>query len=58
MINEVSKEELEERIIDAIKFLETEYDTYPSGEEWRKALKKVLKGENKIKKLKLNDSDV
>ena len=42
--------ELEERIEDAIFFLETEYNTYPSGEAWRKALKKILEG-NKIKKL-------
>lgn len=42
--------ELEERIEDAIFFLETEYNTYPSGEAWRKALKRILEG-NKIKKL-------
>jgi hypothetical protein len=42
--------ELQERIDDAIFFLETEYNTYPSGEAWRKALKKILEG-NKIKKL-------
>lgn len=42
--------ELQERIEDAIFFLETEYNTYPSGEAWRKALKEILKG-NKIKKL-------
>lgn len=42
--------ELQERIDDAIFFLETEYNSYPSGEEWRKALKKILEG-NKIKKL-------
>ena len=42
--------ELQERIDDAIFFLETEYNTYPSGNAWRKALKKILEG-NKIKKL-------
>lgn len=42
--------ELQERIDDAIFFLETEYNTYPSGDAWRKALKEILKG-NKIKKL-------
>jgi hypothetical protein len=42
--------ELQKRIDDAIFFLETEYNSYPSGEAWRKALKKILKG-NKIKKL-------
>ena len=46
----ITKKELEDRIIDSIKFLETEYNTYPSGDAWRKALKKILKG-NKIKKL-------
>ena len=42
--------ELQERIDDAIFFLETEYNTYPSGDAWRKALKRILEG-NKIKKL-------
>lgn len=43
--------ELQERIDDAIFFLETEYDTYPSDEEWRNALKDILEGKKKIKKL-------
>lgn len=42
--------ELQERIDDAIFFLQTEYNTYPSGEAWRKALKRILEG-NEIKKL-------
>lgn len=49
--------ELQERIDDAIFFLETEYNTYPSGEEWRKALKRILEG-NKIKKLDLKYDDI
>lgn len=31
----------------AIKFIENEYNTYPSAEEWRKALKDILKGDDK-----------
>lgn len=27
----------------AIKFLENEYNSYPSAEEWRKALKDILR---------------
>jgi hypothetical protein len=48
--------ELQERIDDAIFFLETEYNTYPSGEAWRKALKNILKG-NEIKKLDFSTAE-
>jgi len=51
ILEEIEKKELKNRIDNAIEFLETEYNTYPSGEEWRKALKNVLKGKNKIKKI-------
>ena len=33
------------RIEKAICFLNTEYNTYTSGEEWRKALIKILNGD-------------
>lgn len=51
ILEEIEKKELKKRIDNAIEFLETEYNTYSSGEEWRKALKNVLKGKNKIKKI-------
>lgn len=38
---------LTNRIDKAIHFLNTEYDTYSSGEEWRKALIKILNGSDK-----------
>ncbi|MCQ2977333.1 MAG: hypothetical protein MJ232_04890 [archaeon] len=38
--------EFADRINKAIEFLENEYNTYPSAEEWRKALKKILRGDN------------
>ena len=57
MFENVTTKELEDRIIDSIKFLETEHNTYPSGEAWRKALKNILKG-NKIKKLDLKYDDI
>ncbi len=34
-----------QRVNEAIDFVETEYNTYPSGKEWRKALLEILKGE-------------
>ena len=37
---------LQERINSAIDFLNTEYNTYPSSEAWRKALIKILSGDN------------
>ena len=36
-----------DRIQKAICFLNTEYNTYPSSEEWRKALIKILNGDDK-----------
>ena len=36
------KIELQSRIDKAINFVKTEYNTYPSAEEWRKALLKIL----------------
>lgn len=45
-VDEVLKDKL--FMIDkAIHFLNTEYNTYPSSEEWRKALIKILNGEDK-----------
>lgn len=38
--------ELSIRIDKAIEFIETEYNTYPSAEEWRKALKEILKSDS------------
>ena len=35
-----------ERIDKAIEFIKTEYNTFPSAEEWRKALIEILKGDN------------
>ena len=40
----IVKEKLEDRIAKAIDFLETQHNTYPSGEKWREALKDILKG--------------
>lgn len=40
----IAREELENRIENALEFLETQYNTFPNGEMWRKALKNVLKG--------------
>lgn len=37
---------MEERINKAIEFIKTEYNTFPSAEEWRKALLEILKDEN------------
>ena len=34
------------RIDNAIRFINTEYNTYSSSEEWRKALIKILKGDD------------
>ena len=55
MIEDISKDELQERIENAINFLETEYGTYPSGEAWRKSLKKILEGKDKIKKINMEE---
>lgn len=42
----ISREELENRIENALEFLETQHGTYPSGKMWREALKNVLQGKN------------
>lgn len=39
-------EEPEDRIERAVEFLETQYNTYPSGEMWRGALKNILQGKS------------
>lgn len=39
-------EKLEDRIERAVEFLETQHNTYPSGEMWRGALKNILEGKN------------
>ena len=38
------KKKKEETINKAIEFLENEYNSYSSAEEWRRALKDILKG--------------
>lgn len=45
IITNPSKVDYKARIDKAIEFLENEYNTYPSAEEWRNALKNILKGE-------------
>ena len=40
----LAREELENRIENALEFLETQYNTYPSGQMWREALKNTLLG--------------
>lgn len=40
-----SYETLEDRIDKAIEFINTEYNTYPGPEEWRKALLDILRGD-------------
>ena len=42
----IAKEELENRIENALEFLETQYNTFPSGEMWREALKNTLQGKD------------
>lgn len=44
LLNE--KEELQDKINKAIEFIKTEYNTFPSAEDWRKALLEILKGES------------
>lgn len=39
-------QQLEKIINKAIEFIKTEYNTFPSAEEWRKALLEILKDEN------------
>lgn len=39
------------KIQNGIDFIETEYNSFPSAEDWREALKKILKGNEK----KLNE---
>ena len=38
-------EELEDRLDNALYFIKTQYNTYPSAKEWRNALEKILRGE-------------
>jgi len=42
----LAREELENRIENALEFLETQYNTYPSGQMWREALKNTLLGKD------------
>lgn len=35
------------KIQNGIDFIETEYNSFPSSEDWREALKKILKGNEK-----------
>ncbi len=39
-------EKLEDRIENALEFLETQHGTYPSGKMWRKALMNILQGKS------------
>lgn len=39
-------EKLEDRIEKGLEFLETQHNTYPSGEMWRGALKNILQGKS------------
>lgn len=39
-------ENLENRIENALEFLETQYGTFPNAEMWRSALKNILQGKN------------
>lgn len=39
-------EKSEDRIENALEFLETQYNTYPNGEMWRGALKNILQGKS------------